>query len=129
MLGAFSGDFTRVDYYQAQAGYDVGPGAPSSVQSISGILQCVERRVKNSEGNLVTVRTMKFWTRKVLSVGWFIRAVHGDYAGIVYRLTTDNGWREEAGFTVYGLEKVVGDDGNATANPVSSGSVGTGDFA
>jgi hypothetical protein len=126
VLTAFAGDFVRVPYYQALSGYDAGPGAPGGYSTVTGILQCVERRTKNSQGTLVTIREMKFWTRKILTTGWFIRDLKQN---MVYRIGKDNDWQHEGGFTVYGLIKVEGDDGNVTLDPTSPGSVGTGDFA
>ena len=122
-LTAFSGDFISVAYYQALAGFDSGPGAPQTPATVRGILQCVERRIKESDGNVADYPAMKFWTRKTLNAGWFIR----DKKEIIYRFfLIDNEWIEEGGFTVYGLERVVGDNGNATLDPDMS--VGTGHF-
>ena len=112
-----------VTYYEALAGYDTGPGAPQNAKTVMGHLQCIERQTRNANGNLVVTRQMRFWTRQTLLEGWFIR----DNDGLVYRIVKDNEWLREAGFNIYDLGKVVGDNGNADEDPGMS--VGTGNFA
>ncbi len=68
--------------------------------------------VKDANG--VWVRTVKktVWSRKALVVGTFLL-----FEDIVSRIMTDSGWKRQAGFFIYGLDKVVGDNGSPSYDP------------
>ena len=114
MLTMFPEAKVPVQYFNMQPVNGSGWGPRTDVRNFSGVLQCTGgRRVKDSHGNLVIERQMRFWTSEDLQVGWFI-----DDGQYVYRLgIPDNSWTNEAGFTVYDCERVVGNDGTETVEP------------
>lgn len=122
LLLAFPEQQEQIAYFDMQAvGSRYGP--PTGVQTITGAIQRIERRVKENNGNLVTVRERYLWTDAVLVSGKFIR----DEDGLTYRITADSEWLREAGFTRYTVERVVGADGTDSVD--ADINYGAGSFA
>lgn len=119
-LTAFSEQMRTFPYFDMQTLPDAGFGPRTSVGTTRGVFQCTRGRdVKNSQGNLVVTRGVRYWTRDVLVIGRFVQADGiTDAAAGVYRVgKPDNSWVREGGFTVYDMELVVGNDGKETVAP------------
>ena len=69
--------------------------------------------------HLVLTRGLQLWTEEVLVAGRFI-----DDGEFIFRIMGDDSWTNESGFTVYGLQRVIGSDGTELVEP----SFSTGDF-
>lgn len=94
---------------QINGGWSIDEG---SQQNIRGMYQHTGgRRLKESNGNLVSGSNMELWTQTT--------GLNGKFTTIestVYRLNSDNDWTNEGGFVRYGLEKVVGNNGTESNN-------------
>ena len=123
---AFSEQLQTVTYFDMQPGSGSGWGPRTDIKQIQCILQCKDgRRVKDSNGNLVTTRGLQCWYEGVLEMGRFI-----DDGQYIFRIAKDDSWISEAGFTVYGLDKIVGADGTEITEPAFNvGSQGAGSFS
>lgn len=119
MLIYFSDLFIDVHYFKQIArvgsGYDPnGAKVIKSVifQSINGseIAGPVGRLAKRSGwGNLALGDTQTIWSQERLTEGDYVQVVNSKR---IYRLLSQLDWGNEAGFFVYGIEKVIGDNGN-----------------
>jgi len=69
-------------------------------------------KIQSSGGAIVRTKSKTIWSRKVLVPGAFVL-----FQNTVYRLMTDQEWDFQAGFYIYGIEKVVGDNGKASYDP------------
>jgi hypothetical protein len=76
------------------------------------------RAIKDSNGNLVYVNKKEIWSLTELIPGWFVEKDD------VFRITQENNWVFEDGFYKYGIEKVVGDSGNLTVEPIFNDGAG-----
>ena len=95
---------------------DQTPGVPVKL-----IFRDEGSAVKSSGGSIVRTKTKTAWSRKVLPPNVFLF-----FEGTVYRLLKDQEWGFQAGFYIYGIEKVVGDNGAASYEP--SARLGGSDF-
>jgi hypothetical protein len=113
IMQAFPEQLITVTYFAMDPKHGSGWETRTQVRQIQGVLQCTGgRKVKESNGNLVTARTLNFWSEEELEAGRFI-----DDGSSVYRIASDNEWIREVGYTVYGLERVVAADGTETLDP------------
>lgn len=119
---AFPEQVQTLAYFDMVPLNTAGYGPPTDVQSIDGIIQCIERRIKDQNGNLVTTRECWLWTEAALLSGRFIR----DEDQIIYRIGSDSEWQLRGGFTKYTVYRVTGGDAEATNDDAMS--VGTGSF-
>lgn len=123
MMTAFPEQWITIEYFDQQPTQDSGYNKKIGLGSIDGVIQCIERQIREQNGNLVTVRDRYLWTEEVLVSGKFIR----DEEGIVYRIGADSEWIREGGYTRYTVYRVTGANGeDQNDNPVN---VGTGSFA
>lgn len=118
ILTAFPEQFDQVEYFDMQPLVGSGWGPRTDKLTIAAVvIQCTTgRKIKDSNGNLVTFRGMELWTEELLKAGRFVD-FEEDGESSVYRIMGDNAWRREAGFTVYSLEKVVAADGTEVVDP------------
>lgn len=70
--------------------------------------------VKTSGGSVVVTKNKTGWSRKALPPNVFLL-----FKSVVYRLMNDQDWAFQGGFYVYGLEKVMGDNGQTSYQPVA----------
>jgi hypothetical protein len=127
IISAFPEQLEDITYFDMAPKQDSGYGPRTSVKTIEGVIQCTGgRQVKDSNGNLVVSRQMQLWSEEILVAGRFIE-FQEDGLAVVYRISGDNEWKREAGFTVYPIHKVVGANGNES-NDVQM-KTGTGAFA
>jgi hypothetical protein len=126
IIEAFPEQLQTVEYFDMAPGHESGYGARTDRQMIDCVIQCKDgRRIKNSNGNLVTTRGLQIWYEGTLEMGRFI-----DDGQYVFRIAKDDSWLNEAGFNVYGVDKVVGADGTEITEPAfDDGSAGAGDFS
>lgn len=92
-------------------GYDnQTPGVP-----VRGIFQDEGSEVKTKGGATTKSKNKTIWSRKPLVAGAFLL-----FKTTVYRILKDQEWDFQAGFYVYGIEKVVGDNGSKSYEPAAS---------
>lgn len=91
-------------------GYDgQTPGFPVRV-----IFQDEGSKAETKGGAIVNTKVKTVWSRKPLVLGAFLF-----FQGTVYRIMNDQDWTFQAGFFVYGIEKVVGDNGSKSYEPTA----------
>jgi hypothetical protein len=115
MLLMFPETKILVDYFDMQPLNGAGYGPRTDIAKVPGILQCTTgRRVKTASGNKIIGRGMRFWTETQLQAGRFIS--DGVY---VYSLAipSQDDWNSEAGFYIYDVERVTGQDGTEIVEP------------
>lgn len=113
-LLSFPEQFRNFPYFDMKALQGGGYGPRLEASTVRGVFQCTGgRRVKTQNGMKVLGRQTRLWTTQELQTGRFIEAEHDVYTVGM----PDNEWQLEGGFTVYDLEKVVGDDGRDTVDP------------
>ena len=69
-------------------------------------------RIKGQDGTWVKIASRTLWSRKQIPDASFF-----DKLGTVWRIMTDQAWKQQAGFYIHGLEKVVGLNGNPSTAP------------
>jgi len=110
LLLAFAEQFRTVTYFNMEPGYGGGYGERRDVHKVRGIFQnIVGSVVEDANGNLIKTNRLEFWSREKLKPGLFIDVNDGG----VYRIGEVNEWCFEGKFIVYGIKKLVGDDGAA----------------
>lgn len=82
-----------------------------------GIIFNDDSTVKDAEGNLVHYSNEFLWAEEQLAPGKFVK-----WDNTTYRIMPTNSWKRQAGFTQYGIERIVGSDGQGTVpSNLSSG--------
>ena len=123
MLLMFPETKIMVDYFDMQPlSGSAGFGPRTDIQKVPGILQCTTgRRVRTASGNKIIGRGMRFYTEVQLQAGRFIS--DGTY---VYSLAIpkQDDWNREAGFYIYEVERVTGQDGTETIEPAFNHGLG-----
>jgi len=71
-----------------------------------GIIFNDDSTVKDAEGNLVHYANEFLWAEEEFAPGKFIK-----WSNTTYRIMPTNSWKRQAGFTQYGIERIVGSDG------------------
>lgn len=98
--------------------FDMAPKLNDGYENITdgvpmyGILHAEKSSAKDSNGNWVREDKQTVWSRKPLQSGKFVM-----FDRVVYRILTDQDWPTQGGFYVYGIEKVIGSNGQATVDP------------
>jgi hypothetical protein len=112
LILSFPEQFRTYSYFDQTPNINSGytPGAETTAR---GILQNAGSMVKDNNGNLVNQKSLNLWTQTKHQEGTFIR--FGDAP--IYRIKSGNDWPTEAGYYNYGLEKLVGANGDATIDP------------
>lgn len=72
-------------------------------------------RVKSQGGVYVREKKKTIWVSTQLETGLFLL-----FQNVVYRILTDTEWTNQAGFIVYDIEKVIGDNGMPTYQPAAN---------
>jgi hypothetical protein len=126
IITAFYDLAETVTYFDQAPAAGSSWGARTDVQTIQVVIQCKDgRRAKNSNGNLVTTRGIQIWYEGELTMGRFI-----DDGKLIYRIAKDDAWTNEAGFTIYGVDKIVGADGTEVTEPAfNNGTQGAGSYS
>lgn len=93
------------------SGYDRGIDPPDETPII-GIFQNNESDVKDGNGNIVKRQGLYLWVEQQLTLEYFVR-----FADVVYRVISGNDWPFEGGFYEYGIERLVGDNGDESKEP------------
>lgn len=86
---------------------------------VRGMFQDEGSRAQDSNGNWVKTSSKTVWSLVELVAGKFVCRKEGAKE-IIYRILTDQGWKFQMGFYVYGIEKVVGDSGRDVQAPVAN---------
>ena len=124
-LPVFAEQGSTYSYYTMTPSVDSGYTAISGLQSVYGILRLYSapptaegEKVRMAEGNLVTQKAPFFWTEEHLTAGWFLATpmipsgtLVVTSATDVYRVMADNQFDNATGLYIYGLNKLVGDNG------------------
>ena len=140
-LPVFTEQGQTYSYFNMTPSIDSGYTTITGLTPIYGILRLYSapptaegEKVRMAEGNLVTQRAPFFWTESRLTAGWFLATpmipsgtLIVTSATDVYRLMTDNQFDNAAGMYVYGLNKLVGDNGLTVSS--LNYDFGTGSFA
>lgn len=92
---------------------------------VRGMFQDEGSRAKDSNGNWVKTSTKTVWSRVELMAGKFLCRKEGAKE-VIYRIETDQSWKFQMGFYVYGIEKVIGDSGAGVEAPVAN--LGAGEY-
>jgi len=123
MLTMFPETKIVVDYFDMQPLHGGGYGPRTDWSKVYGILQCTTgRRVRHANGNKIIGRGMRFWTETPLQAGRFIS--DGVYT-YTLAIPSQDDWDREAGFYIYDLERVTGQDGTETVEPSFNHGVGS----
>lgn len=127
MLPFFCDEFHTFLYFNMQPRVTTGFEGRTGTKKIRGVIHMFSvppsaegTAVRQSHENSVIEKSPFFWTRWDLQIGWFVQELNRyDLLGRtdVYRLSSLNEWIREGTMKVFGLEKVVGDDGTITNNP------------
>lgn len=141
MLPIFAEQCSTYSYFNMQPSIDSGYNTISGLSPVYGILRLYSapptaegEKLREAEGNLATQKAPFFWTERKLTAGWFVSnpmipsgTLIVTSATDVYRLMTDNQFDNALGMYVYGLNKLVGDNGLTVSS--LSYDFGTGSFA
>jgi hypothetical protein len=141
MLPIFAEQCSTYSYFNMQPSIDSGYNTISGLSPVYGILRLYSapptaegEKLREAEGNLATQKAPFFWTERKLTAGWFVSnpmipsgTLIVTSATDVYRLMADNQFDNALGMYVYGLNKLVGDNGLTVSS--LSYDFGTGSFA
>jgi len=123
MLTMFPETKIAIDYFDMQPLNGAGYGPRTDWSKVYGILQCTTgRRVRHANGNKIIGRGMRFWTETQLQAGRFISDGVYTYS---LAIPAQDDWNHEAGFYIYDLERVTGQDGTETVKPTFNHGVGS----
>jgi hypothetical protein len=119
VLPFFCDELRTFKYFNMMPEITTGFSNRIGVKKIKGILHMYSvppsaegTSVRQSHANSVIEKVPFLWTKYPLIIAWFIED------GLdIYRLTSLNEWLREGSMQVFGLEKVVGDDGTITNEP------------
>ena len=112
MLSGFPEAFVSVLYFNMQPIMNAGYGERDSIRTIRVSFQDdIGSETKKNEFNLVDTDNKTLWVRERLNKGWFLE-IESD----VYRIVRANKYKSQAGFFIHEIERLVGDNGNNTAN-------------
>lgn len=108
-LAFFSEQFIRIKNYSMEPNTVAGFKERVFICDFRGVLQELKGGSFDKEGETLNeTEVPTIWTRKNLKTGTFIVPDEGDYKGIIYRITSPQGFKKPGGFYVYTLQRVVG---------------------
>lgn len=140
-LPVFTEQGQTYSYFNMTPSIDSGYTTISGLRPVYGILRLYSapptaegEKLREAEGNLATQKAPFFWTENKLTAGWFVSdpmlpsgTLVVTSATDVYRVMADNQFPTAAGLYIYGLNKLVGDNGLTVSS--LNYDFGTGSFA
>lgn len=96
-------------YDGTDANFQVVVSGEAPYGTYLGIVFNDNSTIKDAEGNLVNFAVEFLWAEEKFVPGKFIK-----WDNTTYRIMPTSAWTRQAGFTQYGIERVVGSDGQGT---------------